>query len=307
MNSSSHGRPLATAFLHLVFAAVALVAVPATVLRKLVVDLGSRDAWILALVALGYGVWFLWLVIRRSKYGQVSVWRMLAVGLIASAPAVLAGVVLYRGNLRPLLVQSLLVGLSLALLLILIAWRRKGWPAVLAAAVVATLGIVLQVLLARGDVFAPARAGVRTEAQLGSALYDLTVESYTQYFPAVVARQGGISAFGDRYILVDGDGNLFLFRRTQDGGNLEVQRLPHRVPMNRDAFETAGGPTVGKRTWFRVADVLAQPTTSGHRIFVTHHYWNVTGNYAAFLLTAGSRRGRSAAAGRRSAASTGVG
>ena len=33
----------------------------------------------------------------------------------------------------------------------------------------------------------------------------------------------------------------------------------------------------------------------------------VTGNYRAFLLKAGSRRGRSAAAGRRSAASTGVG
>ena len=266
--STRFHRPL-TLLLYLMLSAVAVVSVSAAFLRKPVADLKPRDWLILGLVALAYGSWFLWLAVRRNKEAAVALWRVLVTGCVAAVPVLIAIIALHPTFSRPVLLGSML----LALVLILAAWRLQAWPQVVVAAVLALLGIALQVVLAKGEGGADSRKGVHSQAQLGSALYDLSVASYRGYFPPAEAQQGGISLFDDRYILVNGDGDLFLFRQVGEGRQLEVRRLPHTVPMNRSAFAAAGGPTTGERTWFRVADVLAQPTSAGYRLFVTHHYW----------------------------------
>jgi cytochrome c2 len=149
--------------------------------------------------------------------------------------------------------------------------RLKAGPHVLLAATLAALGVGLQAFLILGP--GGRSKALHEETQLGSALYELSVSSYKGFFPPTEAQQGGISRFDDRYMLVSGDGDLFFFREAAEGRRLEVQPLTYKVPINRQEFSAAGGPTTGRRTWFRVADILVQPTSRGHRLLVTHHYW----------------------------------
>lgn len=268
--ASARFQRFVTQLLSLGLAGVALVTIPATLVHKPVTELRSRDALIFALIIAAYGVCFFWLAARRSRMAGVSVWQVLAAGCVAFVPVLLGVIILYLGHERLLLVGA--AGL-MALLLILVVWRLNARAQVASVTALALVGVLLQLMLARGEGGAKDGKREHAEAQLASALYDLSVASYSGYFPPAAAQQGGISLFDDRYVLVDGDGGLFLFRQAPEGRQLEVQTLPYRVPMNRNAFDAAGGPTVGKRTWFRVADVLSQKTRAGFRLFVTHHYW----------------------------------
>jgi len=253
-------------FLHLVLAAIALVVIPATLLRRPITELATRELWVVAWIAAAYCTWAIWLSYRRGREASVGFWRMLVAGCVVAVPALLAIVAVYSTFPRELLGLSLLSGLLLAIAV----WRLRGWSQVAVAAVLALLGVALQAVILKSEVGAPAH----TVTRLGSALYDLSVASYEGYFPLTEAQQGGLSLFDDRYILVNGDGALFFFSQSDEGRQLQVQELAYQVPLNRQAFDAAGGPTTGRRTWFRVADVLAQPTSRGHRLFVTHHYWN---------------------------------
>jgi len=130
--SDSLPRRTATALILLLLAAVALVSVPSVLFQKPITDLGPRQVWVLALGVVAYCVWFLWLAIRRAKTGDVSIWRLLAVGCAAFAPVVLAGVawsgvVQYHVISRSPMVAVVPLILVVALLLILSAWRLKGW------------------------------------------------------------------------------------------------------------------------------------------------------------------------------------
>ena len=259
-------------FLHLALSAIGLVCVPATVLGQAVIKLQSRDLLALALLAAAYGAWLLWFMSRRNRAGSTEIWRVLVAGCVAVVPVLLAIMVVHAEFSRP----ALFVSLSLALGLMLAASRLNTLSQVFLAAALAVLGITLQLLLARGIIGGSSTPPAYSETHLGSALYELSVESYRRSFPTAEARQGGISRFGDRYVRVDGDGNLSLFRRAPGERALEVSRLPRKVPLNRDAFKAAGGPTrAGQQTNFRVADVLTQETATGYRLFVTYHFWNV--------------------------------
>jgi cytochrome c2 len=252
--------------LHLVLAAVALVLIPLAVLEKPVTALAMRDLWTVGWIAAAYGAWILWLALRHAGDAGVGFSRLIVAGCVVAAPALLAIMAAYPDLPRELLAVSIALGLLLAIA----TWRLRGWGLVAVAAVLAVGGLVLQGLLVRAE----AGPRPRTVAHLGSALYDLSVETYEGYFPRTEAQQGGISLFDDRYVLVNGDGRLFLFSQDAKDRNLAVQPLGYEVPVNRKEFSAAGGPQHGGRTWFRVADVLAQPTDRGHRLYVTHHHWN---------------------------------
>ena len=105
---------------------------------------------------------------------------------------------------------------------------------------------------------------------------------------------GGIERFRDRYLLATGDGSLYVFEwdKTQD---LELQKLPHQVPLNRADFvrDTASTPTPGRI--FRSADILADNEGDSFRLFAAHHYWHsdqrcvtvrlsvTSGTYSSFI------------------------
>ena len=83
--------------------------------------------------------------------------------------------------------------------------------------------------------------------------------TFRNFVPPGTRDQGGITLFGDRYLLTNGDGDLVLFRAERSGRTLEVERLAYKVPINITDFMAAAGTTVNVK-WFRVADALAQQT-----------------------------------------------
>ena len=133
----------------------------------------------------------------------------------------------------------------------------------------------LCLLVARtGTGAAKKRAPAVLAWQLRSSLYPLSVTSFRNYVPPGNRDQGGITLFGDRYLLTNGNGDLVLFQPGQDGRSLEVEPLVYKVPINVPDFAAVAGTTVNP-AWFRVADALAQETNGEMRLFVTHHYWKV--------------------------------
>ena len=199
--------------LQLALSIIGLIGVPATVLGQSVLKLQSRDLLALTLLVAAYGTWLLWLVIRRDRAGSTEVWRIMVAGCVAIMPALLAILVVHPEFSRP----ALFVCLVLALGLMLAVSRLNAWSQVLLAATLAVLAITFQFLLARGVIGGTSAPPAYSETKLGSALYELSVVSYRRNFPTAEARQGGISRFGDRYVRVDGDGNLALFRRIPGG------------------------------------------------------------------------------------------
>ena len=85
---------------------------------------------------------------------------------------------------------------------------------------------------------------------------------------------GGIERFRDRYLLATGDGSLYVFEWDSKTQDLELQKLPHQVPLNRADFvrDTASTPTPGRI--FRSADILVDNEGDSFRLFAAHHYWH---------------------------------
>jgi len=112
---------------------------------------------------------------------------------------------------------------------------------------------------------------------LATSAYTLSATYYLGYFPAYTARAAGgavtADPSGSGYLLVRSRGELYRLN-WDDAGELHVEPLGLRVPINNTEFE-ADVPKVGIETeGFRVADILAQPNKDGTRIFVSHHFWN---------------------------------
>lgn len=128
----------------------------------------------------------------------------------------------------------------------------------------------------------------RTDSFVKTAFYPLQLVSHIGVIPRPATRGGGLDRLGDQILLGSGDGMLYLLTPTA-GNNLSVQKLPTRVPLNREQFAAAfGGSAVAPKTsrgyseagppqvqtWrFRVADVIAQRRGESLRIFASHHFW----------------------------------
>ena len=83
---------------------------------------------------------------------------------------------------------------------------------------------------------------------------------------------GGISTFGDGYLLATGKGDLFYLLPHADSDKLESNYLKTRIPINTDSFEADNGDT---DVWlFRVTDILVQEKDSGFVLFAAYHYWD---------------------------------
>ena len=206
---------------------------------------------------------------RRGR--EVTPWQVLAVGSACLLPVVLA--VVAASN------QLWHVGIFSAVLLTLgLLWLSFGiqrWYGIrlILLSAFAIAAVTAEVLVV-GGLLGTRKPGVQHRL-LDSQLYELAMTAYQYVVPEPVTQQGGISRFGDGYVLVTGDGDAYFFERPATGGNLDMKRLPIKAPLNSADFEAAmaGLPVVTK--WFRVADVLAQATPRGIRLYVSHHYWKI--------------------------------
>ena len=125
-----------------------------------------------------------------------------------------------------------------------------------------------------------------------TAFYNLKTEFYTHYVPEPAVRGGGLSRIDDHFLLVTGDGFLYVLDWDSSAA-LQVRKLPFRVPLNGDEFakDTTGGPwqkpsegdalsvageDAGTQViawWFRVAGLYVEPLGDEIRIFTSHYYW----------------------------------
>lgn len=128
-----------------------------------------------------------------------------------------------------------------------------------------------------------------TESFIKTAFYPLQLVSHAGVVPRPATRGGGLDRLGDQVLLGSGDGMLYVLTLATEGSELKVQKLPTRVPLNREEFAAAfGGSAVAPersaeysdagppqvQTWrFRVADVIAQVNDDALRIFASHHFW----------------------------------
>lgn len=104
---------------------------------------------------------------------------------------------------------------------------------------------------------------------------------------------GGISTFGDGYLLATGEGDLFSL--VPDSSNeLVTRHVQTRIPLDTDTFRADNGDN---DVWlYRVTDILVdEDKDGGFRLFAAHHHWNseqhcsvlrisrIEGDRAAFL------------------------
>ena len=83
---------------------------------------------------------------------------------------------------------------------------------------------------------------------------------------------GGISTFGDGYLLATGGGDLFSL--VPDSSNeLLTRHVQTRIPLDTDTFRADNGDN---DVWlYRVTDILVDENKDGgFRLFAAHHHWN---------------------------------
>jgi len=110
--------------------------------------------------------------------------------------------------------------------------------------------------------------------RLDTALYGLKVTEYRSLITPSPATGGAVTNFRDRFMVMNGVGELFLVSRTSGGRTLTSQHLKQSVPINWHDFEHTFGQQEDV-TYFRTADLLAQDLGDKVRLFATHHYWKV--------------------------------
>jgi len=126
-----------------------------------------------------------------------------------------------------------------------------------------------------------ARSQYASEKVINTAFYNLNATVYSNVITKSNAEGGGISHFGDRYLLATGDGDLYVFEREIGNETLAVTQLPKRVPVNSDLFRKEAGEDI-RFEWFRVHDVLVHEIGDNVRIFASHHFWKT--NESCFVI-----------------------
>lgn len=248
---------------------VALLALPSAGLAKPVWMAGGKTLLVLALIGGAFVLVHQWIIRTRRLGQEPGLIPLLAACSLTIVPALLAVLLVHPQFSRPLLVAT--CGLASALLIATRYVRKRGLWVTGFAGLLALAGLALQAVLGSGLWPGPPKP-TSARTVVSSSSYELAVTSHRRYVPRPSSNQGGLTLFGDRYLLTTGDGDLFAFSQDAAGRRLEIERLAYRVPLNRAEFAAAAGSMVNLG-WFRVADVLTQPTPRGLRLFATHHHW----------------------------------
>lgn len=281
---------LRAAILAALILAAAAVLGPPTMWRlpraQYVVPVTAAVAWLVA-IALH------WLATRRG-------WQRTAVAALGGCAvfgAWLFMLLVWRPDLladsapaRRAIIACVAVGIAGSLLLA--PSRRPGtWIAAAAACVLAAAGLAVQVSYWQRWWPGPP-VPERVTRLLDTSLYQLRVDEYLRYVPHHFRTGGGIEAWDDRFLLVTGDGRLYVFAENGNGG-LDVTELPHRVPINPEEFVASAAEIYKDRPWkgveagvFRVAGALVMDSGGLRRVLVAHHWWDVQNSCFTLRLSA---------------------
>jgi hypothetical protein len=108
---------------------------------------------------------------------------------------------------------------------------------------------------------------------VSTTLYPLRVVPHQGAVPSEVTG-GGIKLFEGGFLVAAGDGGLFHLTEERPGSTLTSSRLPHRVPLNLDAFGSDGMRNGTGRREFRVADIFVIELPTGMlKLFASHQHW----------------------------------
>jgi cytochrome c2 len=279
MNRSVVGQVLIHAL-----AAAALALLPALWLEKSVLRATQwQTAAIAAAFAATYFICAIALLAFEARGGRARLARPLLAGAAAFGAAFLAMAIAQAKwptvftTTLPLLPVAISI-LGIALLVVLFAVRGATLVKILALAAAVGLGMFGQVRMTGSSMAGP----VRDIVYLDSSLYALKQTVYRNSIDDGSGRGGGIATYRDGHLVADGLGALHIVRET-DKGSLEVETLPHRVPLNTEEFQRGAEEVLGDKWrgpgrdyWFnpRIGDLLVQPREDGSfRLYVSHHFW----------------------------------
>jgi cytochrome c2 len=110
----------------------------------------------------------------------------------------------------------------------------------------------------------------RTAGFAGTALHNLTLESYAGLVAPSDAFGGAIVAYGDAFIATNGVGDFAWIRPSGEAFSSEPMELP-RV-LDREAFLAATSPGF-EALHFRIMDLLVDSTATPHRLLASHYFW----------------------------------
>ena len=197
-------------------------------------ELAPRDLKLFGVLLAGYVVSALGSLLFIRAHGFNAALRALFLTLVVFSVICMA-LLLSQQKLSRFLLISLV-----AATLVLVPGSRSSLPASRAMMLMlgGTLAVIwvfaiYQVTVARP---APLRSA---ESFVKTAFYPLQLVSHTGVVPKPATRGGGLDRLGERVLLGSGDGMLYLL--TPAGNELKVQKLPTRVPLNREEFAAAFG------------------------------------------------------------------
>jgi cytochrome c2 len=201
-------------------------------------------------------------------------WRPGGVGILA---AVVGGVVYFGlGSLfllatetpssRVLLLSSGLLGLLLALV-----------PFILPRLAVYSLGLL--VIATGGLVILGTRSSepAREDLVRRTILHTVTASYHPHLVPVpeVVHRGGGITRYGEGFLLVTGDGEFYRLGWNDGGESLLSKRLALTAPLNRDAFLADHASMNVPR--LRTTDLTLDTSAIADKVILAHQHWNREG------------------------------
>ena len=248
---------------------VALICISSARIPRAFWATDARTQAMLTLLAVAFVLLLLALLFGERRGRGATPVQVLLVGSLVTVPFLAAAHVFHPAFSRVALVLGPVLMVSCAWLIFALRGRTMLVTGLLA--VLAGVGIALQAGKALG-VGDKDKGPMRVVSHVASARYALKLTSFEGYIPRPATNQGGLTLFRDGYLLATGDGDVFFFKRSDNGEELAVDRWPIKVPINSAEFTAAAGNAVNLQ-WFRTADILALESTTGFRLFVTHHFW----------------------------------
>lgn len=232
----------------------------------------SINASELALIVLSaFGGFFLWLLVTKSFYT------------------------------RPVLLCSL----ALTIIFILLPFLLKPSLQKVALIVVVVPSFVMQSLGSKPNELLKQFLGlaplvskpIQSTTVINSSFYSLKSTRYSRYFQSCDGAEepcrsprngGGLAILGDDYLIADGEGILYFFKRDTANGTLQIRKLPYQVPINSDEFIADGNKD---SVWlFRVTSILVDENSDKFTLFAAHHYWH--SKKKCFVLRVSSVEGK---------------
>ncbi len=109
--------------------------------------------------------------------------------------------------------------------------------------------------------------------EIDAPFYTVSLRRYHNVIAPSRSKGGGLARFGNRALLVTGDGTLYVISEGAGGGTLAIRRLALRVPLNTQDLVADHRPDAEVES-FRVTDILARESADRMDLFAAHHYWH---------------------------------